>query len=102
MTILNGQSVGACEIRSPIGVGGTGEAYHASDRNRKSSLEPASEDPSRFNALSCDLTRPTEHEARALRRVNHPNPGPIDGREEFVAPVWAWLRHELKNRDGHQ
>src|SRR5215467_6427179 len=96
MAILNGQGVSPCETRSPIGLGGSGEAYHAHDGHRKRIL--TSRVLSEILASSLNLTAELENEARILSQMNHSNPGPIYNREEFDA-ARTCLRHKVNRKD---
>src|SRR5262245_14156919 len=80
MSIAAGTRVGAYEIVSPIGAGGMGEVYRATDTNlgREVAIkvlpEVFAQDPERVARF--------EREAKTLASLNHPNIAIIHGLEK--------------------
>src|SRR6058998_135868 len=79
MTITTGTRLGAYEVRAPLGAGGMGEVYRATDcklgRDVAIKVLPAdvAHDPERLARF--------EREARLLASLNHPNIAAIYGLE---------------------
>src|SRR5204863_3686333 len=78
---LTGSQLGAYQIEAPLGAGGMGVVYRATDtklgRPVAIKLLPAgfAEDPDRLARF--------EREARTLAALNHPNIGAIHGLEQY-------------------
>src|SRR5260370_42155481 len=88
MPLSAGTRLGAYEILSPLGTGGMGEVYRATDSNLKRSVAikvlPASV------ASDGDRLARFQREAEVLAALNHPNIGSIYGLEktpDFTALV---------------
>ncbi len=71
MTLNSGTKLGPFEIQSPLGAGGMGEVYRASDTRlgREVAIKVL---PESF-ASDADRLRRFEQEARAIAALNHPN-----------------------------
>jgi len=80
MALASGTKLGSYEIRSPLGAGGMGEVYRASDSKLKRDValkvlpEAFARDEQRMARF--------EREAQLLASLNHPNIGAIYGLEE--------------------
>jgi eukaryotic-like serine/threonine-protein kinase len=80
MSLQAGDRIGTYEIRGPLGAGGMGEVYRASDSKLKRDvalkvLPPAfASDPARMARF--------QREAETLASLNHPNIAAIYGVEE--------------------
>ncbi|HEX4425739.1 MAG TPA: protein kinase, partial [Terriglobales bacterium] len=88
MTLAPGTKLGLYEIVAPLGAGGMGEVYRATDTrlNRSVAIKLL---PSQFSANSDRLQR-FEQEARAASALNHPNIVTIyelgrDGSSHYIA-----------------
>jgi len=77
MALTSGSRVGSYEIGSPLGAGGMGEVYRATDTNlgRQVAIKVLPE------ALAADADRLArfDREARTLAALNHPNIAAIYG-----------------------
>ena len=82
MPLDPGTTLGPYEILSPIGAGGMGEVYKATDTqlNRQVALKIL---PEAF-ATDPDRLARFQREAKVLASLNHPNIGSIYGLEEAV------------------
>jgi serine/threonine protein kinase/Tol biopolymer transport system component len=71
MTLVSGTKLGPFEIQAPLGAGGMGEVYRASDTRlgREVAIKVL---PESF-ASDADRLRRFEQEARAIAALNHPN-----------------------------
>jgi eukaryotic-like serine/threonine-protein kinase len=80
MSLAPGTSIGPYEVVSPIGAGGMGEVYRATDKNlgRTVAIKIL---PDEFSRDSERLAR-FEREARTLALLNHPNIATIHGFEK--------------------
>ena len=80
MSLAPGTAIGPYEVVSPIGVGGMGEVYRATDKNlgRDVAIKIL---PDEFSRISERLAR-FEREARTLASLNHPNIATIHGFEK--------------------
>ena len=90
MTLSVGTRLGPYEITAPLGVGGMGEVYRATDTNLKRAVAikvlPASVsgDPERLARF--------QREAEVLAALNHPNIAAIYGIEEGPAEAGPHVR----------
>src|SRR6266704_2762756 len=71
MSLASGTSLGPYEILAPIGAGGMGEVYKATDTRLKRTVAVKIL-PAHLSASS-DLKQRFEREARAIAALNHPH-----------------------------
>ena len=81
MALKPGTQIGPYEITAPLGAGGMGEVYRATDTKLKREVAIKSL-PDEFVRDPERLAR-FEREAQLLASLNHPNIGSIYGIEEF-------------------
>jgi serine/threonine protein kinase/tetratricopeptide (TPR) repeat protein len=81
MALISGTKLGAYEIQSPLGSGGMGEVYRATDTKLARDVA--------LKVLPAEMARDPErlarfrHEAKALAQIDHPNIVTIYSVEEF-------------------
>ena len=71
MRLANGARLGAYEVIAPLGAGGMGEVYKATD-TRLNRLVAIKVLPPRFSEDS-DMKQRFEREAQTIAQLNHPN-----------------------------
>src|ERR1051325_11538712 len=65
MPLTAGQKLGPCEILGPLGAGGMGEVYRATDPRLNRDVA--------IKVSAAQFTERFEREARAVAALNHPN-----------------------------
>ena len=94
MSLATGMRLGPYEIVAPLGAGGMGEVYRASDSHLKRSVAikvlPASV------AGDADRLARFQREAEVLAALNHPNIAAIYGIVDLPRR-WCWCRTGSRN-----